>query len=291
MRIIRGSCPFNSMPFRNTRHRGARQVVALVADGQHSGRDGVDKTLKPGNFTDPCFHATTPGSGGFRDSTAEDFAPVTTLCTGVPAVEPRLDATAMIAAMPTPGVGSFGTRPQGHRLSGGTRERAHDAFGLRVRATRRIDRMVTMMDQGAERPVSRRAALTVALASFAAPGWGGALPDLITNAKGSVCAVGTFSALDSPRFGFRGSGFFVGDGSIVATCWHVLPDAGLRVEPGVTSLAVQLTAPTVRLNCARPSCSVSHRQHDLALLGSKGGAAHPWRCRTLPPCVKAWTWP
>ena len=41
------------------------------------------------------------------------------------------------------------------------------------------------------------------------------LVDLIASMKPSVCAVGTFNALDSPRFGFRGSGFFVGNGSLV----------------------------------------------------------------------------
>ena len=132
-----------------------------------------------------------------------------------------------------------------------------------------------MMDQGAERPVSRRVALTVALASFAAPGWGGALPDLITDAKGSVCAVGTFNALDSPRFGFRGSGFFIGDGSIVATCWHVLPDAAATSKPGVTSLAVQLTAPDGSLELREAELLNSHRQHDLALLRIKGRRGPP----------------
>lgn len=41
----------------------------------------------------------------------------------------------------------------------------------------------------------------------------------------SVLPVGTFSATDNPRFGFRGSGFVVGDGTLVATNFHVLPPA------------------------------------------------------------------
>jgi serine protease Do len=123
--------------------------------------------------------------------------------------------------------------------------------------------------------VSRRAAVSVALAAVAAPGWGSVLPDLIANAKASVCAVGTYSALDSPRFGFRGSGFFVGDGSMVATCWHVLPDASAAPKPGGTSLAVQVTATDGSLEVREAELLNSQRQHDLALLRVKGRRGPP----------------
>jgi hypothetical protein len=36
-------------------------------------------------------------------------------------------------------------------------------------------------------------------------------------------AVGTYNATDNPRFGFRGSGFVVGDGNLLITNAHVLP--------------------------------------------------------------------
>lgn len=49
------------------------------------------------------------------------------------------------------------------------------------------------------------------------------LPDLIDRSREAVVAVGTFSATDSPRFGFRGSGFVVGDGRTIVTCSHVIP--------------------------------------------------------------------
>ena len=51
------------------------------------------------------------------------------------------------------------------------------------------------------------------------------LPDLIERAKPSVLLVGTYSATDSPRFNFRGSGFLVGDGRQAVTNAHVLPPA------------------------------------------------------------------
>ncbi|WP_343629127.1 serine protease [Roseateles sp.] len=49
------------------------------------------------------------------------------------------------------------------------------------------------------------------------------LPDLIDRSRSAVVAVGTFSATDNPRFGFRGTGFVVGDGRQIVTCAHVVP--------------------------------------------------------------------
>lgn len=50
------------------------------------------------------------------------------------------------------------------------------------------------------------------------------LPDLIDRSRSAVVAVGTFSATDNPRFGFRGTGFVVGDGRQIVTCAHVVPN-------------------------------------------------------------------
>jgi serine protease Do len=88
--------------------------------------------------------------------------------------------------------------------------------------------------------------------------------------KPSVCAVGTFNALDSPRFGFRGSGFFVGNGSLVATCWHVLPDAKAEPRPGVTSLAVLVATADGATEVREAELVASQRAHDLAVLRIKG---------------------
>jgi S1-C subfamily serine protease len=57
----------------------------------------------------------------------------------------------------------------------------------------------------------------------------GDLRALVRRNKGAVLPVGTYSPTDSPRFGFRGSGFVVaGQGGahsrLVATNFHVLPD-------------------------------------------------------------------
>ncbi|HRP67347.1 MAG TPA: serine protease, partial [Thauera sp.] len=74
----------------------------------------------------------------------------------------------------------------------------------------------------------RRRLLTQALALPVALG----LPvlvhaDLVTTVpriKPSVVAVGTYQRTRSPAFQFRGTGFVVGDGQLVATNAHVLPE-------------------------------------------------------------------
>ena len=46
---------------------------------------------------------------------------------------------------------------------------------------------------------------------------------IIAKVKPSIVAVGTFERLRSPQFQFRGTGFAVGDGTLIATNAHVLP--------------------------------------------------------------------
>lgn len=49
------------------------------------------------------------------------------------------------------------------------------------------------------------------------------LPALIERSKPSVVLVGSYGLMDAPRFGFRGTGFAVGDGRQIITAAHVLP--------------------------------------------------------------------
>lgn len=59
----------------------------------------------------------------------------------------------------------------------------------------------------------------------------GVLTDLIRRAKPSIVLVGTYGLTDSPRFGFRGTGFAVGNGQRIVTNVHVLPgDLSERVD-------------------------------------------------------------
>jgi S1-C subfamily serine protease len=50
-----------------------------------------------------------------------------------------------------------------------------------------------------------------------------AMPDTIERIKPSVVAVGSYQKTRSPPFVYRGTGFAVGDGTLVATNVHVLP--------------------------------------------------------------------
>ena len=50
------------------------------------------------------------------------------------------------------------------------------------------------------------------------------LPDAIDKVRPSIVAVGTFQPTGSPRQRFRGTGFVVGNGHLVVTNAHVLPD-------------------------------------------------------------------
>lgn len=48
------------------------------------------------------------------------------------------------------------------------------------------------------------------------------LSDLVARVKPSIALVGSYSATDSPRFNFFGTGFVVRDGNSLVTCAHVL---------------------------------------------------------------------
>ena len=121
-------------------------------------------------------------------------------------------------------------------------------------------------------PLRGRRALLGAAAALALPVRAD-LISVIAASKPSVLPVGTFNATDSPRFGFRGTGFVVGDGSFVATNFHVLPP-GAEVESGPA--IVVLTARSDDIGQLRRARVVAtDRPHDLALLKIEGGPLSP----------------
>jgi S1-C subfamily serine protease len=63
--------------------------------------------------------------------------------------------------------------------------------------------------------------------------------DTIAKVKPSIVAVGTFQRTRNPQFNFSGTGFAVGDGSLVATNAHVVPKVldSARQETLVVALA------------------------------------------------------
>lgn len=90
--------------------------------------------------------------------------------------------------------------------------------------------------------------------------------DTIERAKASVVAVGTFQSTRQPQFRFLGTGFAVGDGTLIATNAHVIPttlDAGNDPEKVVVVIPARDASQRI-VRDASPSAVAS--EHDLALL-------------------------
>lgn len=97
------------------------------------------------------------------------------------------------------------------------------------------------------------------------------MPEVVERVKPSVVAVGTQQRTRSPQFAFRGTGFVVGDGTLVATNAHVVPE--LLDSAGREALAIAVPA----RNGGEPQLRearvlVTDRDHDLALLRIEGAA-------------------
>ena len=116
------------------------------------------------------------------------------------------------------------------------------------------------------------ATATAALLAFppgAVPAAMAGLPEAIQRVKPSVVAVGTYQKTRSPAFIFRGTGFVVDDGTLVATNAHVVPDA-LKGASGET-LMVLVHAPGTRGPEPRVAKAIAlDKEHDLALLRISG---------------------
>lgn len=120
---------------------------------------------------------------------------------------------------------------------------------------------------------SRRRLLALAAALSSLPcGFAAAepLPDLVARAKPAVLLVGSFSLLDTPRFGFRGTGFVVGDGRQVITNAHVLLEQGDQRR-----LAVQLMGSDGQWSLREAAIEALDRPRDLALLRFDGPPVTP----------------
>jgi S1-C subfamily serine protease len=126
----------------------------------------------------------------------------------------------------------------------------------------------------ARRPtLGRRRAVLLALACAAAlPAARAGLPEVVAAAKPGVVAVGLYDPLASPRFAFRGSGFVVGDGRLLATNAHVLPDDPLQEPRLVLQLRGERRPGTdeVAMAVRRLTLLRVDRMHDVALLQIAG---------------------
>lgn len=99
------------------------------------------------------------------------------------------------------------------------------------------------------------------------------LPDLIARAKPSVVMVGTYSATDSPRFNFRGSGFIVADGRLAVTNAHVLPTP--EQFSGDRKVVVQVRDASGKWAIRQVTQTRSNPGTDLALLSFDGEPGAP----------------
>lgn len=119
---------------------------------------------------------------------------------------------------------------------------------------------------------ARRALLLagLSLATAGAPAHAG-LPEVVAAARPAVVAIGVFDPLANPRFNFRGTGFAVGDGRLVATNAHVLPDDALALERlALLPAGAPRTGTETQLPVRKLAVVAIDRLHDVALLRLEG---------------------
>ncbi len=94
------------------------------------------------------------------------------------------------------------------------------------------------------------------------------LPDTIERVKPALVVVGTFNRLKSPAFSMRGTGFIVGDGRLVATNSHVVPEAG--DQTGTQDTLMVLSRQGAETKGIAVQLVSRDAEHDLALLRFNG---------------------
>ena len=96
------------------------------------------------------------------------------------------------------------------------------------------------------------------------------MPETIERVKQAVVAVGTYQKTRSPAFVYRGTGFVVGDGTLIATNAHVLPE---RVATEDREVLVIVTSAGGGEPQPREAKTMTvDKAHDLALLRISGAA-------------------
>lgn len=97
------------------------------------------------------------------------------------------------------------------------------------------------------------------------------LPSLIAKFKPSVLAVGFYKETQSPRFGFSGTGFIVGDGNLLVTNAHVIARA-TKDDSGAGSLVVYTPGASGLDSMRSLEVIEVDKAHDLVLLRFEGSA-------------------
>lgn len=93
------------------------------------------------------------------------------------------------------------------------------------------------------------------------------LPETIVTIKPSIVVVGTFSQLRSPSFLMRGTGFALGNGSVIATNAHVIPAALNTAQQETLAVLIKQGDELHRRNA---TLLATDADHDLALLRISG---------------------
>jgi S1-C subfamily serine protease len=101
------------------------------------------------------------------------------------------------------------------------------------------------------------------------------LVDVIARAKRSVVPVGTYSAVESPRFHFNGTGFVIGDRNLLITAAHVVSQSGMASESDKTGLVIQVPASAGSIDMRQATVVALDSAHDLALLRFEGNPLPP----------------
>jgi S1-C subfamily serine protease len=122
----------------------------------------------------------------------------------------------------------------------------------------------------------RRAMAAMALGLAAATGaWGQSeLPATVEAIRPSVVAVGTYQTTRRPPSVFRGTGFVVGDGGLVATNNHVLPDS---LDEANRERLVIFAGRGKATDMRSVTVVARDPDHDLALLRISGAPLRPMR--------------
>ena len=95
------------------------------------------------------------------------------------------------------------------------------------------------------------------------------LADTIEQVKPSIVVVGTYKKTSSPQFVLRGTGFIVGNGNLVATNAHVVPESN---DPDAPVLVIQARNSKGETQIRRAFLTTRDKEHDLAVLRIEGPA-------------------
>jgi serine protease Do len=110
------------------------------------------------------------------------------------------------------------------------------------------------------------------------------LADTVARIKPSIVVIGTFNKLRSPQFLMRGTGFVVGDGTLIATNSHVVPE--VAGGTGQESLMVLTRSGSEESKPREAQLLVRDSAHDLALLRLKGPALNALALRPSDATVR-----